>query len=381
MAIMVKVGVRFGGTIHHIVDIVSEHVYVYAVYEGLRMAKSGVPDLKTPELTPEQKSRRVVLKKTNLDAAGIRSNFLSSGTMARGAAETGAVEDYMCRRISVHPIVKRYCAEYLGNFIAETYQGNFTAGSQWLIWKFESDSTLGDACAGLLGPFPECLGPIILGERKSDSLGESDPVKRDALIIKGVMYKIFKALDKMHSLGIVHRDVKPENILITGKGDLKIIDFGAACDLSTGINFNPLYGMLDPRYAAPEEVVMPKTFPRPPLPFLASLLAPLAWTYGRPDLFDTYSAGVTMVQMAVPQLRTKQGQSGFNKALAACDYDLARWRAVSPSAQRCDFEILDRQGGAGWDLCCSLVKEKNSLNRGRLSASQALRHRYFLPEL
>ena len=259
MAIMVKVGVRFGGTIHHIVDIVSKHVCVYAVYEGLRMAKSGVPDLKTPELTPEQKSRRVVLKKTNLDAAGIRSNFLSSGTMARGAAETGAVEDYMCRRISVHPIVKRYCAEYLGNFIAETYQGNFTAGSQWLIWKFESDSTLGDACAGLLGPFPECLGPIILGERKSDSLGESDPVKRDALIIKGVMYKIFKALDKMHSLGIVHRDVKPENILITGKGDLKIIDFGAACDLSTGINFNPLYGMLDPRYAAPEEVVMPKT--------------------------------------------------------------------------------------------------------------------------
>eukprot|EP00889_Picochlorum_renovo_P004071 jgi/Picre1/31101/NNA_006456.t1 len=100
------------------------------VYEGLRMAKSGVPDLKTPELTQEQKSRRVVLKKTNLDAAGIRSNFLSSGTMARGAAETGAVEDYMCRRISVHPIVKRYCAEYLGNFIAETYQGNFTAGSQ-----------------------------------------------------------------------------------------------------------------------------------------------------------------------------------------------------------------------------------------------------------
>ena len=30
---------------------------------------------------------------------------------------------------------------------------------------------------------------------------------------------------------------------------LKLIDFGAACDLSTGINFNPEYGMLDPRYS------------------------------------------------------------------------------------------------------------------------------------
>ena len=51
-------------------------------------------------------------------------------------------------------------------------------------------------------------------------------------------------------------------------------------------------------YSPPEELVMPKTFPRAPLPFLASLVAPLAWIYGRPDLFDSYSAGFVLLQLS-----------------------------------------------------------------------------------
>lgn len=43
---------------------------------------------------------------------------------------------------------------------------------------------------------------------------------------------------------------------------------------------------------------MPKSFPRAPLPFLSALLSPLAWLYGRPDLFDSYSAGVMLLQLS-----------------------------------------------------------------------------------
>ena len=43
---------------------------------------------------------------------------------------------------------------------------------------------------------------------------------------------------------------------------------------------------------------MPKSFPRAPLPFLAALVSPFAWQIGRPDLFDTYSIGVLLLQMA-----------------------------------------------------------------------------------
>ncbi len=42
-------------------------------------------------LSDEEKRKRVVLKRVNLDTWGVRTDFLRSGTMARGAAETGKV--------------------------------------------------------------------------------------------------------------------------------------------------------------------------------------------------------------------------------------------------------------------------------------------------
>lgn len=48
----------------------------------------------------------------------------------------------------------------------------------------------------------------------------------------------------------------------------------------------------------PEELVLPKRFPKAPFPAAAALISPLAWQIGRPDLFDAYSAGILLMQMA-----------------------------------------------------------------------------------
>lgn len=47
--------------------------------------------------------------------------------------------------------------------------------------------------------------------------------------IRFYMYELFKALDFCHSRGIMHRDVKPQNIIVDPKKRiLKLLDFGLA---------------------------------------------------------------------------------------------------------------------------------------------------------
>jgi len=47
-------------------------------------------------------------------------------------------------------------------------------------------------------------------------------------IIKGFMMQFLSGLSELHKFQVLHRDIKPQNLLVSKKGHLKIADFGLA---------------------------------------------------------------------------------------------------------------------------------------------------------
>ncbi|KAK2575438.1 hypothetical protein KPH14_011176 [Odynerus spinipes] len=73
------------------------------------------------------------------------------------------------------------------------------------------------------------------------------------LMIKQLTWQILQGIAYCHRLGCVHRDVKPENILITAEGVVKLCDFGFARMLSPGENYTEYVATR--WYRAPELLV------------------------------------------------------------------------------------------------------------------------------
>ena len=290
---------------------------------------------------------------------------------------------------TLHPHTHRYgfsgsFARYLGAFVGgirmkEGDKNTVTVTSdQWLVWQFEGECTL----ESYLTPpndsnFPYNIEYAVLKKYNEDM----EDSKRQTLIIKNILWPILAALRDMHRVGIVHRDIKPANLLINEDSGtpVKLIDLGAAVDLRTGVNFNPETGLLDPKYAPPEQLVVPQEVPRAPPRFVALVGSPALWQLTSPDRFDTYSVGVLLLQLSVPQLRSGKQLDNLKSQLRACGEDLKTWREEYGDAY--DLSLLDRKGGQAWDLATQLVRPRNQLQRGRLSARQAMGHRYFWPEL
>ena len=88
-----------------------------------------------------------------------------------------------------------------------------------------------------------------------------------------LMDAVVEGLAAAHDAGLVHRDVKPENVLLADNGRIKIADFGLARAVSTSTNTGTLVGTV--AYLAPE----------------------LVTGGGADERSDVYSAGIMLYEM------------------------------------------------------------------------------------
>lgn len=79
---------------------------------------------------------------------------------------------------------------------------------------------------------------------------EACPEGLSAFEIRSLIGQLSDAVRFLHSNGIVHRDIKDENVILDGEGKCQLIDFGSAAQWRHGKRWDTFSGTL--HYASPE---------------------------------------------------------------------------------------------------------------------------------
>jgi eukaryotic-like serine/threonine-protein kinase len=95
-----------------------------------------------------------------------------------------------------------------------------------------------------------------------------------------IIFKSIRALEYAFQHGIIHRDIKPGNILLSEAGETKVSDFGASFQHRPGHTTTQIAGVGSPAYMSPEQVRM----------------EPLS------QQTDIYSLGITMYRLLTGRL-------------------------------------------------------------------------------
>jgi eukaryotic-like serine/threonine-protein kinase len=130
-----------------------------------------------------------------------------------------------------------------------------------------------------------------------------------------IIFKSIRALEYAFQHGIIHRDIKPGNILLSDDGETKVSDFGASFQQRPGSTTTQLTGVGSPAYMSPEQVRM----------------EPLN------QQTDIYSLGVTMYRLLTGRLPY------YATTQAGLVYAILNTPAAAPATLRPDLPpLLDR---------------------------------------
>jgi len=95
---------------------------------------------------------------------------------------------------------------------------------------------------------------LIEGETLNSVLERASVKGLPLRAVQDIIASLASAVDHIHAQGLVHRDIKAENVRLTRTGHPVLMDFGIALDARrTRLTRGP-YGLGTPEYASPEQI-------------------------------------------------------------------------------------------------------------------------------
>lgn len=105
---------------------------------------------------------------------------------------------------------------------------------------------------GVDGEYPFLVMELVQGGTLRELLRERGPMPPHA--VRAVAEPVLAAIGVAHAAGLVHRDVKPENVLISDGGDVKIADFGLVRAVAAANTTSASVILGTAAYLSPEQV-------------------------------------------------------------------------------------------------------------------------------
>lgn len=192
---------------------------------------------------------------------------------------------------------------------------------------------------------------------------------------------IAEGLDVAHHLGVIHRDIKPDNVMLTTGDEVRLLDFGIAREVGLGANSITGSGILvgTPEYMSPEQFLGDRVDARSDIYSLGVLMFELV-TGQIPFTADTPVAmGLMHTQEAPPSPRMIQSDVPvwLNRIILKClekekenrypttgdlASDLTRTREKRQPYRRLrsgDFIVDDEEIASDWALVLASKDDKS----------------------
>lgn len=159
-----------------------------------------------------------------LICGGFGITYLARDSLERRVVVKECFPAGMCARIGavVEPIATehdRSCRNVLRNFLREAH----------LLAQAQHQGVVGvhqvfkeNQTAYIAMDFVDGLDLQTVQDEQSNRLSDQ--------MLHSILEQALCALGYLHDLGILHRDISPDNFLLDGQGTLTLVDFGAACN-------------------------------------------------------------------------------------------------------------------------------------------------------